>query len=228
MAEDNGDKEKEYFGNIMNSSKTEYPPPSIRFPTLHHVGIMTLNIKKMTDWYAKVLGMKSNFDSTSHLSDSDALSLQTSLLTNDDAHHRIALISWPGLTENKEKYKLTRLQHVAFEHKSIQDLLNSFSRLKNLEIVPVIVVNHGPTISFYYHDPDANVVELFTKNFNWDNSDQFLKTMDTNKFKAEPVDPDEIIAAKKRGLSDVQIHQYINSGKFTPPEPIDLSILLSM
>jgi catechol 2,3-dioxygenase len=210
-----------------SSPKTDNPP-STGFPILHHIGIMTLDIKKMTDWYSKVLGMKSNFENSSR-SASDANPVQVNLLTNDGADHRIALISWPGLSENKEKYKFTRLQHVAFEHKSIRDLLNSYSHLKYQEIVPIIVVNHGPTISFYYHDPEANVVELFAYNFgNWDSSwDEFVRTMGT-KFVFMPIDPDKIIAAQKKGLSDLQIHQYVNSGEFSPSEPIDMKRLLSM
>ena len=119
-------------------------------PTIHHVGIMTGNIETMI---AKVLGMKPNFKSLTSSSKTN-LPFKAALLTNDKAHHRIALLSWPDLSDSSEKHKISRLQHFAFEYKTIGDFLNSYSRLKNLTIMPIIALDHGATTTFYYHDPD--------------------------------------------------------------------------
>jgi catechol-2,3-dioxygenase len=43
-----------------------------------------------------------------------------------------------------------------------------------MRIEPVIPVDHGPTTSFYYEDPDRNSVELFVDNFSTGNSQQIL------------------------------------------------------
>lgn len=49
---------------------------------------------------------------------------------------------------------------VAFEYPTVDDLLASYTRLKNLGIVPVLTTDTGPTTAFYYEDPDGNSVEL--------------------------------------------------------------------
>lgn len=38
-------------------------------------------------------------------------------------------------------------------------------RLRGLGIAPYWCINHGPTTSLYYRDPDANQVELQVDNF---------------------------------------------------------------
>jgi catechol-2,3-dioxygenase len=52
--------------------------------------------------------------------------------------------------------------------------LDAYTRLKKMRIEPVIPVDHGPTTSFYYEDPDRNSVELFVDNFSTGNSQQIL------------------------------------------------------
>ena len=41
----------------------------------------------------------------------------------------------------------------------------SFARLKDLGIEPEFCLNHGVATSFYYADPDQNLVELQVDNF---------------------------------------------------------------
>ena len=45
------------------------------------------------------------------------------------------------------------------------DLLDTYERLKDLEILPDRTINHGPTTSMYYSDPDGNHIELQIDNF---------------------------------------------------------------
>ena len=195
--------------------------------TIHHVGIVTRNIETMIEWYAKVLGMKPNFKSTS--SSKTNLPFKAALLTNDKAHHRIALLSWPGLSDSSEKHKISRLQHFAFEYKTIGDFLNSYSQLKNLTIMPIIALDHGATTAFYYHDPDKNTVELFVDNYgDWDRSSRYTRNMQTQGYVARPVDPEKVIVAHKSGISDSEIFSRLNSGEFVPTESVDLGILTSM
>jgi catechol 2,3-dioxygenase len=197
-------------------------------PTMHHVGIVTRNIETMIEWYAKVLGMKPNFVSLSP-SNKAMLPLKVALLTNDKANHRIALLSWPGLNDSTEKHRTARVHHFAFECKTIGDLLNSYIRLKDLKIVPIIVVDHGVTTTFYYHDPDKNTVELFVDNFgDWDRSSRYLREMQTDEYLAKPVDPEKIIVAHNSGMTDSEIFQRLSSGEFAPSESVDMRILTSI
>jgi catechol 2,3-dioxygenase len=198
---------------------------------MHHVGIVTRNIEMMVEWYAKVLGMKPNFVSLSP-SNKAALPLKVTLLSNDRANHRISLLSWPGLNDSTEKHRTARIHHFAFEYETIGDLLNSYIRLKDLEIVPIIVVNQGVTTTFYYHDPDKNTVELFVDNFgDWDRSSQYLRRMQTNDYGVyinKPIDPEKIIVTHNSGMTDSEIFQRLRSGEFAPSEPVNMRILTSM
>jgi len=89
------------------------------------------------------------------------------------------------------------LDHVQFRHASLGALLDRYERLRDLGITPHLSMNHGPSTSFYYRDPDGNVVELSPVNFSTEaeyvgfvNSDAFKKNIagieiDANDFVAK-------------------------------------------
>ncbi len=60
--------------------------PDVIKPAFHHVTIKTSRLQEMVDWYVTVVGAKVNFQ--------DAHNAWT---TNDEANHRIAFLSVPGL-----------------------------------------------------------------------------------------------------------------------------------
>lgn len=190
-------------------------------PTFHHFGVLTLRMEEMIDWYGKVLGMTVNFQSTTS---------GAAFVSNDRAHHRMALITVPGLTESGlDKQPHTKLQHVAFEHATIDDLLNTWERLKGLSIEPVLAADHGMTIAFYYRDPDGNSVELFVDTFgDWDKSAEYIRT--SPEFHQNPmgayIDPAKMMAAREAGASFADLHQRAYAGEFPPSRPIDLRVIL--
>ena len=53
------------------------------------------------------------------------------------------------------------LDHVQFRHASLGALLDRYEILRDLGIKPHRTMNHGPSTSFYYRDPDGNGVELY-------------------------------------------------------------------
>jgi catechol-2,3-dioxygenase len=55
--------------------------------------------------------------------------------------------------------------HVAFTYKDLGELLGTYVRLNEAGIKPWRAINHGPTVSFYYKDPDQNDVELQVDSF---------------------------------------------------------------
>ena len=57
------------------------------------------------------------------------------------------------------------LEHVAFTYASLGDLLDTYERLRELGITPYWSINHGPTTSLYYRDPDGNGIELQIDSF---------------------------------------------------------------
>jgi len=189
-------------------------------PTLHHFGILTARTEEMIHWYARVLGMTTNFRSTTS---------GIAFVSNDKAHHRIALVSWPGLIDDPDKRPHTKLQHVAFEYATIDDLLNTWERLKGLSIEPVLTADHGMTTAFYYRDPDGNSVELFVDNFgDWDRSTEYMRT--SPEFHQNPmgtyIDPEQLMVAWKAGVSFADLHRRAYAGEFPPSRPMDPSVLL--
>jgi catechol-2,3-dioxygenase len=57
------------------------------------------------------------------------------------------------------------VDHVAFTYASLGDLLDTYERLRDEGIKPYWCINHGPSTSLYFRDPDGNQVELFVDNF---------------------------------------------------------------
>ena len=79
-------------------------------------------------------------------------------LTYDDEHHRVAIVNMPGLADCD--LQAAGMEHCAYTYESLDDLLSTYRRLKGAGIEPYWCINHGPTLSMYYRDPDGNQVEL--------------------------------------------------------------------
>ncbi len=185
-------------------------------PTLHHINLKTLRLQEMIDWYATVLGMEVQY-----------LFPGGAWLTNDGANHRIALLVSPVLSEDADKLMHTGFHHSAFEYANMEDLLNTYSRLKALGIEPHASLDHGITCSFYYVDPDGNSVELQTDNFgNWEESSEWIRS--SPLFASNPIgtpfDPDQMVAARAAGASFEELHRRAYEGEFKPAGELDLRI----
>jgi len=83
---------------------------------------------------------------------------QLSFMTYDDEHHRIGIINMPHL--GAQNMSEAGTEHVAFTYNELGELLSTYRRLKRDGIEPFWCINHGPTISIYYRDPDLTKVEL--------------------------------------------------------------------
>src|SRR5258708_8840185 len=135
--------------------------------------------------------------------------MSAAFVSNDRANHRMALFSLPELQEDTDKHAHTKLQHVAFEYATIDDLLNSYVRIKGLGIEPVLTTDHGPTIAFYYEDPDGNSVELFVDTFgDWDKSRAYVRTSpEFHKNSLGPfVHAANLVAARPAALTFADLH----------------------
>jgi catechol-2,3-dioxygenase len=119
---------------------------------LAHVVFRTDRYEEMKHWYETVLQAKVQFSNA-----------MLTFLTYDDEHHRIALLRVEGLADRPAA--AAGVDHIAFTYATIADLLHTFKRLKAAGIEPVWTIDHGPTTSMYYADPDGNRVELQVDNF---------------------------------------------------------------
>jgi catechol-2,3-dioxygenase len=182
-------------------------------PVLHHVNLKTTRLQEMIDWYGRVVGSKTHFQFGGG-----------AWLSNDGANHRIAPLTAPTVSDDPEKLTHSGLHHIAFEHESLDDLLDNFDRLQAEGIRPHLMLDHGMTMSFYYIDPDGNSVELQADNFgDWTQSTEWMRT--SPDFAANPigmpVDPDRMLRARQEGASSAEIHRRAYAGEFRPSEPMD-------
>ena len=115
-------------------------------PQLHHVNFLTTRLDEMIEWYGVVLGMEVVFRFP-----------LGAWITNDEANHRIALTTPPGLVRDPDKGAHDRLHHTAFEHASFDDLDADYVRLREAGIVPRACLDHGMTLSYYYADPELQL-----------------------------------------------------------------------
>ena len=134
-------------------------------PKLQHLGLATANLDAMLDWYRKVLGMTINARSDAPAGPEGKPLFSAAFASNDEVNHRIAFFELPGLVTDPDKRRHTRVQHVAFEYETLDDLLGTYVRLKGLGIVPVLAADEGSQTSFYYLDPEQNSVELNVNNY---------------------------------------------------------------
>jgi catechol-2,3-dioxygenase len=119
---------------------------------LSHIVLQTNRRREMIDWYCTVLGAEILYEAE-----------RISFISYDDEHHRVAFLDPGPLTERQPN--AAGLNHVAFTFAGLDDLTDSYLRLKEIGIRPHRCVNHGVTTSMYYHDPDNNQVELLVDNF---------------------------------------------------------------
>ena len=106
----------------------------------------------MIAWYKLVLNASIAFEND-----------EIAFLAYDDEHHRIAFVNIPGLAPQPAGQ--VGMHHLAFTYLSLDDLLGNYEKLRDQGIKPLWCVNHGPTTSMYYGDPEENQIELQIDNY---------------------------------------------------------------
>ena len=134
----------------------------------------------------------------------------------DDEHHRIALV---GLPDTGPKVPTSAgLHHIAFTFPTMSDLLLSYRQRKAKGILPVWSVNHGPTNSIYYKDPDGNMLETQVDNF--DTVEEATQFMAGKEFMENPIgtdmDPEDYIARLKKGEPEANLRPRVEIGPRGP------------
>lgn len=196
---------------IMDGNKVLSPA------RLAHVVLKTPNFAAMVAFYKVFLGARASYENA-----------MLSFLTYDDEHHRIAIAGIPGCRPGDNSMTTAGMEHVAFSYDSLADLAASYKQRKARGIVPVWCVNHGPTVSMYYQDPDGNKIELQV--------DVFATIAETNAFIESPAfaenpigvdyDPDELVRRVESGEDPASIKKRPEVGPRgidsvpVPPPPV--------
>jgi catechol-2,3-dioxygenase len=155
---------------------------------LAHFVLRTPRYTEMIHWYETVLEAKVV-----------AGSPFATFLTYDDEHHRVAFINQPDCKPSDPN--VAGVDHCAFTYDTLDDLFTTYERLKALGIEPYWSINHGPTLSFYYRDPDGNQIELQIDIF--ESNEALNAWMAASDFDTNPIgvkfDPEDLIARYRSG-----------------------------
>jgi len=160
---------------------------TIRPIRLAHIVFLTADLQRMIDWYCTVLGAEV-------VNRNDVIAF----LTYDEEHHRIALIAPPNIAP-RPAGPAVGFYHSAFTYAGLPDLLATYDRLAAQGIMPRRTIHHGPTISFYYTDPDGNDVELQVDRF--ENARDAQDWMKGPAFTANPIGIDFEVEDLRRRLA---------------------------
>ena len=166
----------------------------IRPSKFAHVVYRTRRFDEMVQWYQTVFGAKVQHRNP-----------VLAFLTYDDEHHRFAFANLSLLQPEQseaDRRGVIGVDHVAYTYASLNDLFETYARLKESEIRPYWCIHHGITVSMYYADPDGNQMEFQV--------DSYASTEEANAFidehfSANPIgvefDPDDWLARLRAGES---------------------------
>jgi catechol 2,3-dioxygenase-like lactoylglutathione lyase family enzyme len=171
-----------------------------------HAVLKTNKFREMVDWYRTVLEADIAFSNE-----------MLAFMTYDDEHHRIAIAGFPGLVDRPRN--AVGLDHLAYTYANLGDLIATYERLKSVGITPAVTINHGPTTSMYYRDPDGNRVELQIDNF--DSIEELNGWFRSGEFARNPIgityDADELARRHHEGVGLQELLRTTLAGSSSDP-----------
>ena len=188
----------------------EKSPIKVKSPAhLAHVLLKTAQPNEMIDFYCRFLGGRIAFRTQ-----------RMAFISYDEEHHRIAIAAMPNTTP--KDHKSSGLEHVAFTYETLDDLVLAYEQRKQLGMEPIWCVNHGPTTSIYYQDPDGNHLETQVDNF--DTADAATEYMESQEFAENSVgfdfEAEDLVARLRSGEDHKSIKRRIGTGpRPNPPYP---------
>jgi catechol 2,3-dioxygenase-like lactoylglutathione lyase family enzyme len=162
---------------------------------LAHVVLRTApeRVALLAGWYKTVLEGEPMFENE-----------QLAFICYDSEHHRVAVLGLPGIKPHADG--CAGLHHMAFTYANLGDLVHTYERLKTAGITPQFCINHGPTTSMYFFDPDKNQVELQVDNVP---EAKFAEYFANGEFAQNPIgikfDPDDLARRYQAGEPEAQL-----------------------
>lgn len=163
-----------------------------------HWVVKTSRRREMIAWYETVFNAK--------VVHSDR---NLTFLSWDGESHRLALVNLPRPLRYlfplaKLRRKVYGIDHIAFAFESLTSLLYTYARIKTQGIKPIWCINHGPTTSMYYEDPDGNRLEFQVDNY--PSSEETKRFLSGPIFEKNPIgvnfDPEYLLERLNNGESE--------------------------
>lgn len=173
-----------------------------------HIGIQSSNKEPLVEFYRNFFDCSTSFENE-----------VATFLTYDKEHHRVVIVQNPAVPSAHEPNN-AGIQHIAFTYHRLEDLAVAYLQRKARGFEPMWSINHGPTTSMYYEDPDHNRIEFQVDNF--DSIEECSEFMGSKTFIENPVgtefDPMELIRRLNAGEDHASIKRRIEIG----PRPIEM------
>lgn len=177
---------------------------TLRPSGLAHVVFRTADICAMVDFWAAFLGAEIVFQN-------DFIAF----LRYDEEHHRVAIINEENIGPRSDT--AAGFHHVAFTYNSVAGLFKAYEVRQKLGIQPTWCVNHGPTTSVYYKDPDGNRIETQVDNYN--TVEEANEFMGSRLFAENPIgtdiDPTEMLRRLAAGEDEKTLKTRVEIGPRT-------------
>jgi len=173
-------------------------------PKLSHLVLNTSNYDAMKKWYLDVLEAEIGAETSNH---------SACFLRTDESNHRLGMFNVAKTDDSVSMAPpgfdgpaVARVNHFAFEHPTLDELLEAYDRLVDSSIIPSGSFNYGPTVSIYYEDPDKNIVELFyDKGLTEEQLVEFYARGDRFILGAIAVDPLELLKGRRAGRAVAEL-----------------------
>lgn len=188
--------------DVLENNSVENLSTAIVSPAkLAHFVLRTSRYTELVAWYKTVLNAHAVFENEF-----------ITFLSYDDEHHRVAIIDTKGLADQQNG--VAGIHHIAFTYERLSQLLENYEKLAKLDILPVYSINHGPTTSLYYADPDLNQLEFQVENYGTveESSEFFFSEAFAENPIGVEIDPGELLQRLRAGEPDSDLKKRRNDG----------------
>ncbi len=187
---------------------TDGPFPA---PQFSEVVLKTSSFARMKDWYENLLQVKAFFvrDDAKQASWTGAWGIAFIRLYHQHPYTQVlGLFEVPAVSGKADGLKgEPGLHHMQLRHQGLDHLFSRFEALRAQGIVPERAWNHGPGTSFYYRDPDGNMVELSAVNYA--DEEAYLAYYRSESYRRNvsgiEIDPGEYVARYRSGVTQQEL-----------------------
>jgi catechol-2,3-dioxygenase len=180
----------------MTASDTALPP--LR---LGEIVLATGRYDAMTAWYQRLLEIKPSLEhavETSRRTDEPPKPTRMCFFRLHIDHPYqdvVAIFEMPGTRDAPSGDP--GLHHMQLRNASLPDLASRYRHLRDLGLLPYRAMDHGPSTSLYYRDPDQNTVEMAASNFS--TMEEFQACLASDAFRRNPagkvIDPQSMLTS---------------------------------